>query len=1018
MSRLEIRTLGSLEVLVDGRRLDLGTLKQRALLSLLLINRGRAVSADRIVMALWGPDAPPKRRSDVWVYVSRLRKALEPAGELVGRVDGGYRLDAATTTVDAAHFESLAEEGRRLLMADPPAASLVLGEALALWKGDAYAEFATTEFAAGEVVRLEEARLSALELRIQADLAWLDSGTLISEIESMVTLHPLRPSFTASLMLALYRRGRQADALSTYGTFADRLAEETGLEPPPELRALEERILMDDPALRPASTQLPIRLPAPIASFVGRAIELAEVADAVKDHRLVVLTGPGGVGKTTLALEVGRRLALQYDGTAFIDLTATEDLEDVTPSLGRALRVRATGPEALDVVLSRLGDRTVLALLDNCEVAPPKAIESIVALLEGAPGLRVLATSRTTLGIPGEQVVRVAPMGTDRSGDGLALLRERISALPGSTSNAVTDAELLTIVERTEGLPLAIELAAAQLTTWSAAEVISALDDPLGTLIQAERTGPERHRAIRSSIAWSERLLPAPAAELLARLSVFRSSFTFEAICAIAGIGTSAGGEEGHQLRRLVDASLVLVEPGDPSRYRLLGPVRDYAQDRLTEAGHAKEVAERHARYFVESLENLDGLASDAKADALQRIHAEVNDLLAAIRWTIRSDDAVAAQRATARAVPLLRRSSSFTDTLAMVEAALAVSNRASRSRAELLFVAAPLWVLVRGPNAWSEQIEELTELADLLGDPEVIAWAAMRQADAAAANGDEPDHVSDLYREAVTAMHKTKSAYVTYAYHQFAWYLLWIPDRLHEAKSVGAEWLGTARDLRLPYEELLALEFGAQLALAIGDHELVEAQSAAAAAGYRRLGSHRDAAHLMSGLAIASLQRGDAEEALRRIDVGLRAKLEVGAWPWVQTDRVTRACAKVVLGDHSGAAADLLAAVGLGEDKGEWDPSLAHVAVRVLAGLDPRTAATILGAAERVLAPPSRGPATRMLLPALDRLTGDPVGSLRESLGSEAFEAAWESGAALDLPSASALVRESLQRLAGEAQA
>ncbi len=1012
MTALDIRTLGPLEVLLDQRRLQVGTRKQRALLALLLIHRGRAVSVDRIVMALWGPDAPAARRRDVWVYVSRLRKALGDAGPALARINGGYLLDVADDAVDAGRFEALVEEGRRLLYPDPRAASLVLAEGLAMWSGAAYAEFATEEFAVAEAVRLEEARLAAIELRLEADLAWKDADALIPEIESMVRLHPLRASLTASLMVALYRRGRQAEALRTYRAFADLLGEESGLAPPQELRDLEESILMDDPALHPSRSRLPVRIPERIASFVGREAELVEVATQLREHRLVVITGPGGVGKTALATEVGRRLALQFDDVVFVDLTKAEDSQDAAAVAADALRVQVGSSGALEAITDRVGARRVLALFDNCEVAAADAAATVMALLQQAPGLRVLATSRIVLGIPGELVRRVAPLGTEPGGDAQRLLSDRVESLPDRVTEPIADPDLHAIVNRTEGLPLAIELAAAQLSTWSAAEIIAALDDPLATLVAPERAGPERHRELRANVAWSERLLPPVAAELLRRLSVFRSGFGFDAVGPVAGFGSLEDLEARHQLRRLVDASLVLVESGERARYRLLEPVRDYARLRLADAGETDLVAERHARYYLSRLEQLAPILEHGPGDTLRQTLADGGNILAALRWAVLATDAEAAQRGTAYAVPLLRMSTSADEALAAVEDALAMSEAQTRSRAELLFVAAPLWWLGRGVDAWRAPIGELQTLAEALEDPEVTGWAALRRADAAMSEDADPDLVVARYRQAVEALREARSPHITKAFHQLAWYLYWQWDRMAEAEAIASEWLATAHAHGWPHEAVIARAFGSWLALAGGDTAKAETDGAAVASAYRRHGDHRSAALQMEMLAIASLQRGDASEALRRNKVAQLAAEEAGAKPWLWSMTLTASCIKAALHDLPGASEDLLDIVSAGRAEPRLSANIAHVACRVTALAEPQTAAVILGACERVLAPSGFLGTPRLVVPALDALIGEPEARLRAALGDEAFEAAWARGASLDTAEAELLVREELERI------
>ena len=250
MTRLDIRMLGPLEVRRDGWSLDLGTRKQRAVFAILVANRRRAVSADRLIAALWGATAADARRSDVWVYVSRLRKALTPDGDVLGRNSAGYVLDVEDEAVDAYRFEALVAAGRQLMVTDPAKASSVLAEALAAWSGEAFGEFAGEDFVAAEVARLEESRLTAIEMRLEAEIAVGNGEALIPEIEGLIVEHPLRTRLLAGFMLALYRQGRQVDALVAYADFAERLGE-MGLQPPAHVRVLEEQILVDHPALEP-----------------------------------------------------------------------------------------------------------------------------------------------------------------------------------------------------------------------------------------------------------------------------------------------------------------------------------------------------------------------------------------------------------------------------------------------------------------------------------------------------------------------------------------------------------------------------------------------------------------------------------------------------------------------------------------------------------------------------------------------------------------------------------------------
>ncbi len=1019
MAVLEFRLLGPLQVLRGGETLDLGSRKQRALLALLLINRHRAVPIDRIVMALWGADAPDARRKDVWVYVSRLRKVLgDRSGDddaILRRSGGGYVLDVPDESVDASRFERLVGEARRISASDPAAASLVLAEALALWEGDAIQEFSADGFAAAEVARWAELRLVALELRVSADMAWKDPDAVIPEIQALARRHPLRPELTASLMIALYRRGRQAEALQAYRRFAQALGSELGLDPPAELQLLEERILLDAP-LEPSDAPHVVHstLPAPIATFIGRTAPLDTLAELTDGHRLVTITGAGGIGKTSLAAEFGRRTSLRYEDVAMIDLTRAEAAEDIVGLLAEALRVHAEGRNVMDALIARIGTRRVLAILDNCDPVARDAAGVARRLLERAPGLCVLATSRVLLGVDGERVFELAPMGTSPGGEAEELLTDRVALLGDAVAGAVTPAELRQMCARTAGFPLLIELAASQLRAFSPAEVVAALDDQTAVLASPGRDGPERHRDTRANIAWSERLLSPASAALLRRLAVFCSSFTLEAVAAVAGFAPPEANSARVELRGLVDASLVVADRGSPSRYRLLEPVHHFAWLRLVEEGEAAEAAQRHAAHYLEVFDDAEHVTQTA--EGLAALRPDGANLEAAIRFLLDRGDTEAAQTAAARAVPFWRLSEDALATLPFVEHVLAADARPTKARAALLHHAGPTFGLVRGRDFWYGAIvAELRAIAGVLDDAEVGAWLLRREADQASWQGD-PNEAIPLFEQAIAQCEEVGLGSEAVACcHNLAWYLYWLPDRLDETEAVLDRWQTAAAASGLARDVLSSRVVRCWIALSRSDHALVESLCAEVAEALRALGDHRLAATLSQQLAVNSLRLGDLERAEGRATTALEGLEEMGMVLFSSEWRLFRAAIRVRLGHGQGAIADMIAACEALAGIADAEATATALAVlgRALVTIAPEQAATVLACHAAHGQPWMLGVVPRFFVPALDDRIGHPRATLRRTLGSESVDAAERQGAGMDPHSAYAETAERLAAIA-----
>ncbi|WP_214111264.1 BTAD domain-containing putative transcriptional regulator [Acrocarpospora catenulata] len=623
--------LGPLDVRRAGRPVPIGGVRLRALATLLALRAGHTVSMDVLVGAVW-PDGPPTGAANaLQALVSRLRAVL--GRDLVVAGPAGYRLTAEPGQVDAHRFTRLAAEGRLALRkGDADHAATALRDALALWRGPALADLPGCP---GEIARLEELRLAAVEDRIDADLGRGRPDDALADLPALIAAHPLRERLRGLHMRALYGAGRQVEALAAYqearADFADRL----GADPSPELADLHVALLRQE-APRPARGNLRARL----TSFVGRDTEVAEVRRLLERHRLVTLTGPGGSGKTRLAVESAEGI-FAPDGVWLAELAQVRLPEEVAPAVLTALGLRdaagkraGTAPEdPVERLAEALAGWRALLVLDNCEHVIGAAAALAERLLTSCPGIRVLATSREPLAIGGERLQPVHPLGPDHA---VRLFADRAAASRPGFRLAEDRAAVDRICRELDGLPLAIELAAARLRTLPAAQLADRLDDRFRVLTGGSRTALPRQRTLRAVVEWSWDLLDPAEARLAARLAVFAGGATLgaaEAVCA----------GELDVLGRLVDKSLVGF---DGERYRMLETIRAYAAERLAAAGEEHAFRLAHARYFTELAERAEPRLRDGEQVAwLATLSGEHGNLLAALRFTTTEDSGELALR-------------------------------------------------------------------------------------------------------------------------------------------------------------------------------------------------------------------------------------------------------------------------------------------------------------------------------------------------------------------------------------
>jgi predicted ATPase/DNA-binding SARP family transcriptional activator len=841
---MEFRILGPLEVLHDNRPVPLRGTRERAVLAVLLVAANRVVSVDRLVEELWGGTPPDGAVRAVRVFVSRIRKALHrpDAQDVVITAAPGYLAQVAPLAIDASRFEALVAQGReRADRGDHHRAAELFGQALAHWRGPALADVAVGPLTRGAAARLEEARLTVVEERLDAQLFIGRHVEVVAELEALTASHPLRERLWGQRMLALYRSGRQSEALRAYQD-ARRILGELGLEPASALADLERAILRHDPELNlhvtpaaPATPEItlvfsdieastrrwegdptamardlalhdelvrdafaaadgevfahtgdgqcaafttpaaafhgavaaqralhsatwssqgpllvrmaihagvverrannyfgpplnragrllavaaggqilcsqaaadqvgsdlpvgltlidlgehrladlakpervfqvqhpelpsrfpPLRslgvirhnLPAMLSAFVGRAVECDELTDLIKRSRLVSLLGVGGAGKTRLAIQVaGAALDLFPDGVWFVDLAPIRDDNLVPSTVAEALRLAPMGLERADQVLEHvctgLSTKRMLLIFDNCEHLIWPTARVIHAVLAACPQVSVLATSRETLGLPGEVTWRVPPLSlpppdpadpTDLAGsDAVWLFLERArSARPGFALSDANVKGIAGICRRLDGIPLAIELAAARLRAFSVERVAAGLDDCFRTLTGGPRTAVARHQTLRAALDWSYGLLDSDEDDMLCSLAVFPAAFDVDAAEAVAGpVGDAAG-----TLARLVDKSLVVAsDDHDDIRYRLLDPVRQYAAERLDARCDTQTARRRHHDHFRSVALRWAATLRSELDWPLRDVAAEADNLRSALEWAWSEGDTAAA---------------------------------------------------------------------------------------------------------------------------------------------------------------------------------------------------------------------------------------------------------------------------------------------------------------------------------------------------------------------------------------
>ncbi|MBB4685823.1 BTAD domain-containing putative transcriptional regulator [Amycolatopsis jiangsuensis] len=675
---MRIGVLGPLEVRTDaGAEVEVAGVRVRTLLSALALEPGRVVAPGRLVDAVWGAH-PPATANALQALVSRLRRA----GADLESTPAGYRLPAAT--VDVARFEELVTAARAA--GDDHTRVRLLREALDLWRGPALGEVADGEFFQAPVARLTELRLTAAEDHAESALRLGHGADLTTELSELLAQHPLRERLAAALMRALHAAGQPAEALRVFARIRAALADELGADPSAELSTVHTSLLRENSGTTATGPRTNLR--AGLTSFVGRDSDVAEVAKLVGEYRLTTLIGPGGAGKTRLAGETGHRLLSEANGDVwFIELASAAPGTDLAQAVLGALEQRGhvhlglhAGGSPRDRAVAALRGRETLLVLDNCEHVIDAAAELAERLLGECPLLRVLATSREALAVTGEALWPVEPLTLPAEGAGapeamtcasVRLFADRAAAVrPGFTVDDSTVDDVVRVCRALDGMPLAVELAAARLRSLTVPQLAARLDDRFRLLTGGSRTALARHRTLRAVVDWSWDLLEPDERRLLRRLAVFSGGATAEAAEAVCEGGADS-------LLPLVDKSLLTVS-GDPEpRYGMLETIKAYGLERLAEAGEGEAVREAHAQWFASLAERADGhLRAIEQLDWLPRLKADHGNLVAAIRSAIAAGDAALSVRLVVSCSWFWLLTGHKLEGLDLIAAALAVPGR------------------------------------------------------------------------------------------------------------------------------------------------------------------------------------------------------------------------------------------------------------------------------------------------------------------------------------------------------
>jgi predicted ATPase/DNA-binding SARP family transcriptional activator len=720
----EISVLGPVELRRDARLVPVPGGKTSELLVRLALEAGVFVRTDRIVEDLWAADAVNTRRNTLQSKVVKLRRAFgDPLAIVSGA--GGYRLAVEPSQVDALVVLRDTVTASQLLDAgDVRGAADLSASALELYRGEVLQAAGDGDWATVHRARLDEARVNLMETRFSARMRLGDVGDVIGELEAAVATHAYQEGLWVLLITALYRAGRQADALASYQRVRTQLVDELGLDPGPELRRLEQQILSQDPELlvpgRAARQPDPPpagNLPSMSAELVGRETEVAALSDLLHRTRLVEIVGPGGIGKTAVAIATGRRLAesngVAAGGVWLARLEAATTADDVLDTLLAAMGV-AGGEAAL---FERIKGAAALVILDNCEHVVDAAAALAVRLLDAGGGVRVLCTSQVPLDVDREELFELTPLSLSHAVD---LFTRRAGARRRGRPVAPDDA-VHELCRSLDGLPLAIELAAARTRTLSIEEITRRLDDRFSLLSDPASRRPERRRALKATIDWSYELLFPDDKRGLWALATFAGGAPLQAVESVLEALDVPGSAAIDVVERLAGRSLVIVDdegPSTPVRYRLLDSIRAFSLEALTEAGLAERALAAHAAWFAGAARSsTQGVRSSHQAEHLSFARTERANIDAALAWSVTHDPRLAVGIVNGFGWAWIVLGDSRGAQRILAALAAAGDAAPTRDRAGALLLAAWLEASTDHLELARDHIAAATELADAIGD-------------------------------------------------------------------------------------------------------------------------------------------------------------------------------------------------------------------------------------------------------------------------------------------------------------